>query len=353
MKKQFLILIALAFATFSLQAQEASVENEEQQQEEASQEEDDELGFSISGTGDVYFRSNLNADYDVAPGTSFANLPGFSLGMANVVLAQDGAKAGVTADLVFGPRGEDATFLSSTLRPGDANSSSIVNQLYAYYNISDNVTATLGNFNTFLGYEVISPAGNFNYSTSYMFSYGPFSHTGLKLDAALSDEFSVMGGVFNLTDETEYNFSNDYAYGVQLGYSKGIASVYLNGLFADGYSQGDITAGFDVAENTYLGVNATVADDLFSGVAGYLQQTLSDSFALGARAEYFKDDGLGLFTTDESVLDLTLSGNIFAGNLTLIPEIRVDSFSEDGLIPNDDEFNDGLSSFLLGAYYSF
>ena len=44
------------------------------------------------------------------------------------------------------------------------------------------MTVTLGNFNTFLGYEVISPAANFNYSTSYMFSYGPFSHTGMKLD---------------------------------------------------------------------------------------------------------------------------------------------------------------------------
>ena len=60
---------------------------------------------------------------------------------------------GFTADLVFGPRGEDATFLSPELRPG--GNSSIVNQLYAYWNVSDAFTLTLGNFNTFLGYEVI------------------------------------------------------------------------------------------------------------------------------------------------------------------------------------------------------
>ncbi|HAE72380.1 MAG TPA: porin, partial [Flavobacteriaceae bacterium] len=41
----------------------------------------------------------------------------------------------------------------------------IVNQLYMYWNVSDKVTLTMGNFNTFLGYEVISPAANFNYST--------------------------------------------------------------------------------------------------------------------------------------------------------------------------------------------
>ena len=124
--------------------------------------------FSLSGTVDTYFRSS-----EYAPGTSFANLPGFSLGMANLIFAYEGEDHGFVADLVMGPRGTEAVFNSS-------GSSNIVNQLYVYYNLSDSVTLTFGNFNTFLGYEVISPAANFNYSTSYLFSYGPFSHTGLK-----------------------------------------------------------------------------------------------------------------------------------------------------------------------------
>ena len=78
--------------------------------------------------------------------------------MANVILSYEGEKHGFVADLVFGPRGTEAVFNSL----GSAN---IVNQLYAYYNLSESVTVTLGNFNTFLGYEVISPAANFNYST--------------------------------------------------------------------------------------------------------------------------------------------------------------------------------------------
>ena len=105
--------------------------------------------------------------------------------MANLTASIETDKVGFMADFVLGPRGEDATFLSPDLRPG--GSSNIVNQLYAYWNMTDKLTATIGNFNTFLGYEVISPTGNFNYSTSYMFSYGPFSHTGLKVDIATEE----------------------------------------------------------------------------------------------------------------------------------------------------------------------
>ena len=63
--------------------------------------------FSISGTVDAYFRSNLSApdvgDNTMAPGSSFAQLPGFALGMANIITAYEGEKVGFVADLVFGP----------------------------------------------------------------------------------------------------------------------------------------------------------------------------------------------------------------------------------------------------------
>ena len=97
------------------------------------------------------------------------------MGMANIIMSYEGEKSGFVADLVFSPRGADAVFGSP--QAGDFyRSSNMVNQLYAYYNVSDSFTLTMGNFNTFLGYEVISPVANFNYTTSYMFSYGPFSH---------------------------------------------------------------------------------------------------------------------------------------------------------------------------------
>jgi len=363
----------------------------------AEEEEEEDGGLSFSGSADAYFRSNLTAknnpsvSYPV-PGTSFANGNGFSLGMINLIGSYEGEKAGVVADLVFGPRGADAVFAS----PASLN---IVNQLYAYWNVSDAVTLSLGNFNTFLGYEVISPTANFNYSTSYMFSYGPFSHTGLKADFGLSDELSLMVGVFNPTDATDFNPLNTYTLGAQLGYSGDASSIYLNLLYGDqdgkldediSYTDGtesggatfqvDVTAGFDLSETLFLGVNATynttsigemysgstikdASGDAaaFYGVAGYLQVATSDAFKLGLRAEYFGETAFGAGAIgaydgagDASVVAFTLSGNYTVGNLTFIPELRFDNGSEDfTFVDKSLEESSSLISFLLAAVYSF
>ena len=296
----------------------------------------EEPTFSVTGSVDSYYRSS-----EYAPGTSFANLNGFSLGMANIVLSYEGEKHGFVADLVYGPRGADAVFNST-------GSSNIVNQLYVYYNVSDSFTLTLGNFNTFLGYEVISPVGNFNYSTSYMFSYGPFSHTGLKADIALSDDVSLMLGVLNSTDYTESQpVGDDYMFGAQLG----LYGQYINFLSGglSNVSQIDFTGGVDISDSFFLGVNATSYEDdggEWSGVALYPQLTLSDSFALGLRGESFDIKDSNTFTS------FTITGSINSGNLTIKPEIRIDSADEKVSTWSADG-DDSLSSFVLAAIYSF
>ncbi|MBK5278816.1 MAG: outer membrane beta-barrel protein, partial [Bacteroidia bacterium] len=125
--------------------------------------------FVLSGSVDAYYHSSFGSQ-SKAPNTSFANLNGFSLGMVNLIGAYDGEKVGFKGDLVFGPRGFDAVFANTY------TGQRIVNQLYGYLKVGEKVTLNLGQFNTFFGYEVISPTGNFHYSTSYMFSWGPFNH---------------------------------------------------------------------------------------------------------------------------------------------------------------------------------
>jgi hypothetical protein len=321
--------------------------------------EDEGPKLSISGSIDAYYRANFTAPNDeaaIAPGSSFANLPGFALGMANVVASYEGEKTGFVADLVFGPRGTDAIFAS----PMYSATGNIVNQLYAYWDVSESVTLTMGNFNTFLGYEVISPTANFNYSTSYLFSYGPFSHTGLKADIALSDDFSLMLGVMNDTDLTEFNPTGDYAFGAQLGYS----GQYLNFLLDPSFTEIDFTGGFDLSDDFFLGVNAaylSVEDDggSFAGVALYPQLATSDAFSIGLRGEYFAEtDYFGAIGAsdadgDASVFAVTLTGSLAIENLTIKPEIRLDSASEEAFIDNDLAGSKSLGSFVLAAIYSF
>ncbi len=318
--------------------------------------------FSVSGSIDAYYRANLNAGNGLdaqAPGSSFANLPGFALGMANVIGSYEGEKVGFVADLVFGPRGTDAIFAS----PMYSSTGDIVNQLYAYWNVTDKVTLTFGNFNTFLGYEVISPTANFNYSTSYLFSYGPFSHTGIKADFALSDDLSLMLAVMNPTDLTEFNPTGQYAYGVQLGYS----GQYANLLVDNGSFEVDYTGGVDISDKFFLGLNAAffsgdIDDGIgsFAGVALYPQLATSENFTIGLRGEYFAEtDFFGAIGAvdaegDASVFAVTLTGSATIGNLMIKPEFRLDSTSEEGTFVNGDgEPLSSLSSFVLAAVYSF
>ena len=328
-----LITGSLTFAQEETIREAAAVATEETTEETST--------FSVSGSVDTYYRSNR-----YAPGTSFANQPGFAIGMANVVMSYEGEKSGFVADLVYGPRGADAVF-------GSQGSSNIVNQLYAYYNVSDKFTLTLGNFNTFLGYEVISPVGNFNYSTSYMFSNGPFSHTGLKADFAISDNVSLMASLMNATDETDFAGTDVTYFGFQLG----LYGQYINILSGDGNFQIDYTGGFDLSDSFYLGINATSAsgegDAGFSGVALYPQLALSESFSVGLRGEIFQvtaDDA-----DDLDVNAFTITGSYTNGNFTLKPEIRIDTASEAIFSSVDvgEMDEDNVSSFVLAAIYSF
>ena len=300
--------------------------------------------LSISGTVDAYYQTYLSAPDDVSGsfGTSFADEAGFALGMANLILSYDGEKTGVVADLVYGPRGDSAA--------GGYN----LNQLYAYWNVSESTTLTAGRFNTYLGYEVISPAGNFNYSTSYLFSNGPFSHVGLKADFALSEDFSLMLAFMNPTD-TNNNTTGDYGFGAQLGYAGQYLNLYYDNDSVLGFEI-DYTGGFDLSESFFLGINGAyqVSDDAgFYGAALYPQLTTSDSFSIGLRGELF---GLHAKDVDDlpSVFATTLTGSYTVENLTIKPEVRLDSWSDnEPYVDADGVASESLAAFTIAAVYSF
>lgn len=401
----YLLLIFLTAAQYSFAQQETVVASAQPKTENKTvttiapdvkaedgeeEKEDEEPKLTFSGSIDTYFHTSFGSESD-APGTSFANLPGFGLGMANLIGTYAGPKAGFTADLVFGPRGRDAVFGNTYTEQG------IINQMFAFYKISDAVTINMGQFNTFLGYEVISPTVNFHYSTSYMFSWGPFNHTGIKADFTLKNGWVAKLAVMNPTDLVEFNPVDTYTLGGQVGYTNEKGGIWFNFLAGDqdgkldnidpnedGYSegmtlQGDITTGWNFTEAFYLGFNTTYrtvskgqtfdGDDVvdvdedskgFMGIALYPKLTLSETFALGLRAEYFKVTNnyitpIGLDASgDGGVVDVTLSANYKVGGLTIIPEFRIDSASEDSYQKKDsEEFSKTLSTFTLAAVYKF
>ena len=314
----------------------------------------EEGSFSVSGSVDTYYSTNLTTGAQGSTGVlTDVAANGFGLGMANTVFAYEKGKSGVVADLAFGPRGNAANMYTGA-----------INQLYAYYNISDKLTATLGQFNTFYGYEVISPVANFNYSVSYLFNAGPFSHTGVKVDYAASEDLSFMLAItnphgFNAGSNSGENDS------YQLGFQAGFKGQYLNFAYgADGFARKtdgnlatdalyiDYTGGFNASESLYIGINAAYsnsaeADSGYAGAALYLENSFSDMFALGLRPEFYQTTGAG---NETDVLALTLTGSTsLTEALKVITEIRYDSSDNIGLVGGEDN----VTALTIAAVYSF
>tara|TARA_B100000809_G_scaffold170421_1_gene167756 strand:- start:12779 stop:13771 length:993 start_codon:yes stop_codon:yes gene_type:complete len=312
------------------------------------QEKEDKGTFTLSGTVDVYGTANF-VDGAGTPGILIANpdnANGFGLGFANTVFAYEKGKAGVVADIAFGPKADDA------------NLAGAINQLYAYYKLSDKVTITAGQFNTFLGYEVISPAANFNYTVSYLFNAGPFSHTGIKLDYASSEDLSFMVALTNshAISSADGNVGGEMQIGGQVGYKGQFLNLIYGGVDGSGITDNifvDYTGGFDVSDTFFLGINAAYSNssdtDLgYQGVALYLQNSFSDTFALGLRPEFFQANG----SSDATVTAFTLTAKTsLTDNLKLITDLRLDS-SKDAAI----EVFGGqksVTALTIAAVYSF
>lgn len=314
----------------------------------------------ISGSVDTYFKYDFSGVNNIQ--TSFANEQNsISLGMIDVALKKKVGKAAFVGELSFGPRGQ----FQSIPNGSDENSFHIQN-LYASLDVTENFTLTAGYMSTFVGYEVISPVGNYNYSTSYLFTNGPFQNAGLKGTYAFSEKVSLMAGIFN--DWNVYqDFNGVTDFGAQLFISPIEGwSAYLNVL--TGEPSGtifDLTTAYQVTENFKVGLNAadySRPDDAggFSGGALYLQNAITSGFGLGLRGEYFtakdKTGGITNIADKESVTALTLSANIKSGPLTIIPEVRMDSGSSDMFLKgkNSAAFDTKQASqFLIGVVYAF
>ena len=101
----------------------------------------------------------------------------------------------------------------------------------------------------------------------------------------------------------------------------------------------------------YLGINAAYsnsndADAGYQGVALYLQQTLSDTFSLGFRPEFYTTtSGAG----DASQSAYTLTGNTnLSESLKLVTEIRYDT-SDDVTFFGEKN----ITGVTVAAVYSF
>jgi hypothetical protein len=318
-------------------------------------------GLTIFGSVDTYYKMDFAGKKAANIGTSFANESNsVSIGMVDLGVKKKYNKALFVGELSFGPRGQ----YQSIPNGSDGNSFHIQN-LYVGYDLTDKLNVTAGYMSTFVGYEVISPVGNFNYSTSYLFTNGPFQNAGAKLTYTFTDKVSLMAGIFN-DQWNVYESNRDVStFGAQLMVSpvKGW-TAYLNLL--SGYASGtevDLTTAYQVTDMFKLGLNAATfsapnSSGGFSGVALYPQYAVSKAVTLGLRGEYFKNKAktgapYSNITPDNSVTAFTLSANIKGGGLTFIPEVRLDKAKANSFVNSDGNPTKNAGQFSMALVYAF
>lgn len=331
--------------------------------------------LEISGSVDAYYKYDFANPKD-GDGVPFGNIPtsfatdhnSISLGMIDVMLKKTTGKAAFVGEVSFGPRGQYQSIPNGT--GVDGNSFHIQN-LYASYAFTDKFSMTAGYMGTFVGYEVISPVPNFNYSTSYLFTNGPFQNAGIKANYALSDKIGVMVGLFN--DWNTYQDLNGVShFGAQLFVSpvEGWNAYFnvLTGTSATGpgtYTSGtvlDLTTSYQLTDKFMLGLNAADYDQdsdtpdgsEYSGIALYPQYSVSDAFAVGLRGEYFKYKDVG-GVEGSSINSLTVTANLKSGGLRFIPEFRIDNANDDtfGFVKENGAATKSASQFSLAVVYAF
>lgn len=365
--KIFVAAIGMLSLTFA-NAQNASVNNTDSAAAAAPQEEKKDPVLTITGSMDAYYK------YDFAKTTanSFTSFTqthnSFSLGMASLKLEHKSGKVGAVADLGFGPRAKAFSY-------ADDGITQAIKQLYVSYSPADWIKLTLGTWATHVGYELVDPQLNRNYSMSYMFTNGPFTHTGFKAEVS-KGKHSAMLGISNATDfriPPDGYINKKFIIGQYTFAPTDKIKFYLN--YVGGQNpdtsktnqfDGVITA--KISDKFNIGYNGTINSTRFWdgskntesqawwGSALYLNFDPQPWFGLTLRGEYFSDrnnlkitvnpDGCNIFAT-------TLSANFKSGNFIFVPEFRLDNSNKNTFVDKDGVGTKAAANFLFAAIYSF
>lgn len=325
--------------------------------------------LTVSGFADIYYRYDF-AKTKANNFTSFTNSHNsFALGMASIKLEHKTDKVSMVADLDFGTRAAEFAYNESGLL-------SAIKQLYVTYSPNSWLKLTAGSWATHIGYELVDPQLNRNYSMSYMFTNGPFTHTGIKAEAS-SGKSGFMVGISNATDYRipptgQINKKFLIAqYSVAASENVKLYLNYVGGKNPDTskVSQFDAVITAKVNDKLSFGFNGTVnstkAWDGAKNIAGkswwgsalYVNLDPKPWFGLTLRSELFSDKNqLKVYAAAPeggNILATTLSANFKVDGFIFIPEFRIDKGSKNVFVDKDGAATKSAGSFLMAVIYSF
>ena len=322
--------------------------------------------FKFSGSADIYYRYNFNNPKATPYNnfTSFTNSQNsFELGMVSFKAKHKIGEVGMVASLGFGKRADEFSY-------NDVGSSVAIEELFVTYSPSEKVKLTLGSWTTHIGYELVDAYLNHNYSMSYMFSFGPFFHTGLKADFVLGEKTTLM---FGITDPADFknaaNLPKMVIAQIASCSKDDKLKSWLN--FEGGQNndsgriyQVDFVLNYSISEKFSFGYNGTVQSRQVNssekwgtakswwGSALYLNHDPKDWLGFTLRGEYFNDkkNVLG-FNTD--IFETTFSTKFKIHNLAIVSEFRFENAGKEIYSKPNEMYRKNTGSFLLAAIYQF
>jgi hypothetical protein len=320
--------------------------------------------ITLDGLADTYYGYRFSsaaledANYRVF---DFA-MDSFVINHMKLGLGVKAEPAGLRLDIGFGP----IAALTSSDGAGNGTFQNI-QQAYATFALSTNTPLTIdvGKFVTSAGAEVIESNRNWNYSRSFLFGYAiPFTHTGVRLTAALSNQFTLQAMVVNGWDVI-YDNNAAKTFGVSATFAAPTGTtLILNTLLGieapDGPGDEDWRFLVDLVASHTIGNLGLVlnfdygveGDANWYGVAGMGRFTVVDWFNLSLRGEYFADpDAVRMagVPPDTSVTEFTVTGGFPVGaNAELRAELRAD-FASEPIFARDGEPEDNQLTVMFAA----
>jgi len=338
-------------------------------------------GITMTGYIDAaYTHANRDIEGGFSPRVFDSYNNSFVLHQVGLQIAKQ-PKQGV-GGLVNVTAGRDATLIHSS--PDGSASTFDITQGYLQY-ATGPLTVIGGKFTTLHGMEVIWSPGNANYSRSILFGAEPFTHTGLRATYALSDAFSLIGGINNGWDQlVDANKGKTLELGVTATPIKplSLAASYYGGQepstitgtngrrdsfdFTGIWKLSDpLSVGLEVLrvsqEDAVPNGSGGTKSATYTGIAGYLSWTFMPKMKLSMRAEAFDDkDGFhfpvaaaaaGSTGTKHRELTTTVAW-LAADNFELRGEVRADR-ADQSVYSDGGGFSKTLTTFAVQGLYKF
>jgi len=250
---------------------------------------------------------------------------------------------------------------------------------YVSYNapIGNGLRLDFGKFATNIGSEVMDGYDGFNYnfSRTFAFSFGPFTHTGIRANYAVNDMVGLQFFVANGQDNTsEDNDAKSIGAQVSVAPMKNIA-LYFNYFGGPEVQTGDagnsddfrnffdFVGEINFTDSTLLNVDVVYGsednalgagrDAEWFGFAGILRHDFNSWFSLNLRGEYYDDqDGFRSGTVQELVAFTITPEFRIHNNFVIRGEYRHDD-SDANVFDDEGVADDSQDTIALNALFYF